>query len=93
VNYIIVEVLQRYDYYYGETLKVECPTGSGNFMRLKDVALEISRRLCRLFQPDKNGYRPCHGDSELYAKDPNFKDLPLFYEYFHGDTGKGIGAR
>ncbi|XP_064646810.1 uncharacterized protein LOC135499777 isoform X2 [Lineus longissimus] len=92
MNYMIVEVLQRYDFYYGETLKVECPTGSGKFMRLKDVALEISRRLCRLFQPDKDGYRPCHGDSELYAKDPNFKDLPLFYEYFHGDTGKGIGA-
>ncbi|KAL5017271.1 hypothetical protein ScPMuIL_006860 [Solemya velum] len=92
MNYLLIENLQRYDYFYGESLKVECPTGSRNFMRLRDVAKELSRRLSSLFQPDINGYRPCHGVEEKYAKDPHFKDLVMFYEYFHGDNGRGCGA-
>ncbi|XP_060574853.1 uncharacterized protein LOC132732452 [Ruditapes philippinarum] len=92
MNYLIIENLHRFDYFYGEDLKVECPTGSGNFMRLKSVARELETRLINLFRPDPRGYRPCHGKSELYAKDPNFKNLCLFYEYFDGDNGRGCGA-
>uniref|UniRef100_F6ZBA8 Uncharacterized protein n=3 Tax=Ciona intestinalis TaxID=7719 RepID=F6ZBA8_CIOIN len=93
VNYLIIEALERYDYFYGEKLKVECPTGSGNFMRLKDVAKEISRRLVSLFEPDPvTGRRPCHGDNDTYAKDKFWKDLVLFYEYFHAESGRGCGA-
>ncbi|VDI16201.1 Hypothetical predicted protein, partial [Mytilus galloprovincialis] len=92
MNYLIIENLFRYDYYYGESLKVECPTGSGNLMRLSDVAKELSHRLADIFLPDLTGHRPCHGPSEKYDKDPYFKDLILFYEFFHGDTGRGCGA-
>ncbi|KAI8504955.1 hypothetical protein Bbelb_170640 [Branchiostoma belcheri] len=92
VNYLIIESLERYDYFYGESLKVECPTGSGNVMRLKSVAQELARRLSRLFVADKTGKCPCHGESERYRTDPHWKDLVLFYEYFHGDTGRGCGA-
>ncbi|KAL3857125.1 hypothetical protein ACJMK2_011820 [Sinanodonta woodiana] len=92
MNYLLIENLERFDYFYGESLKVECPTRSGNFMRLRDVAKELSRRLAELFVPDLNGHRPCHGNEEKYATDPHFKDLCLFYEYFHGDNGRGCGA-
>ncbi|CAC5376285.1 Uncharacterized protein YMR196W [Mytilus coruscus] len=92
MNYLIIENLFRYDYYYGESLKVECPTGSGNLMRLSDVAKELSHRLADIFLPDLSGHRPCHGTSEKYDNDPYFKDLILFYEFFHGDTGRGCGA-
>nr|CAB3263900.1 uncharacterized protein YMR196W-like [Phallusia mammillata] len=93
VNYLIIEALERYDYFYGDSLKIECPTGSGNKMRLKDVAKEISRRLVLLFEPDPvTGKRPCHGNNDQYAKDEFWKDLILFYEYFHADSGRGCGA-
>jgi hypothetical protein len=92
VNYLIIEALQRYHHFYGDSLQVECPTGSGNLMNLREVALELARRLTRLFLPDANGNRPCHGGQPLYASDPNFKELPLFYEYFHPETGRGLGA-
>ncbi|XP_041349289.1 uncharacterized protein YMR196W-like [Gigantopelta aegis] len=92
MNYIMVENLDRLDFFYGEEFKVECPVRSGNFIRLSDVAKELANRLSRLFLPDADGCRPCHGMSERYAKDPNFKDLVLFYEYFDGDTGRGCGA-
>ncbi|KAI8513399.1 hypothetical protein Bbelb_100380 [Branchiostoma belcheri] len=92
VNFLIIESLERYDDFYGESLKVECPTCSGNVMRLKDVAQELARRLSLLFIPDENGKRPCHGENERYRTDPHWKDLVLFYEYFHGDTGRGCGA-
>ncbi|XP_071495687.1 uncharacterized protein [Diadema antillarum] len=92
VNYLIIEALERYDFFYGEAFKVECPTGSGNMMRLKDVAKEISGRIVKLFLPDETGKRPCHGECPLYKDDPNWKELVLFYEYFHGDSGKGVGA-
>ncbi|XP_060066429.1 uncharacterized protein LOC132546729 [Ylistrum balloti] len=92
LNYLLIENLCRFDYYYGDSLKVECPTGSGRFLRLRDVAKELCERLVSLFIPDKNGKRPCHGEDDKYASDPHFRDLVLFYEYFHGDTGRGCGA-
>jgi hypothetical protein len=92
VNYLIVEVLERYHHFYGDSLKVECPTGSGRVMNLKDVSRELASRMARLFLPDANGHRPCHGGDARYAGDPAWRDLVLFNEYFHGDTGKGLGA-
>jgi len=92
VNYIIIEALERYHHFYGDTLKVECPTGSGQWMNLAEVAREISARLVKLFLPDRNGHRPCHGGVSKYAQDPHWRNLVLFHEYFHGDTGKGLGA-
>ncbi len=92
VNYLIIEALERYHHFYGDTLKVECPTGSGQWMNLAGVAREISARLVKLFLPDKNGQRPCHGGVSKYAQDPHWRNLVLFHEYFHGDTGKGLGA-
>jgi hypothetical protein len=92
VNYLIVEALERYHHFYGDSLKVECPTGSGQMMNLKDVARELASRLSRMFLPDENGRRPCHGGEARYAEDPAWRDLVLFNEYFHGDTGRGLGA-
>ncbi|HEU4728159.1 MAG TPA: glucosidase [Kofleriaceae bacterium] len=92
VNYLIIEALKRYHHYYGDKLTVECPTGSGRRMHLGDVAEELERRLVSLFLPDAHGHRPCHGGAARYAGDPAFKDLVLFYEYFHGDNGRGLGA-
>ncbi len=92
INYLLIEAFETYHLYYGETLKVECPTGSGKMMTLREVAAEISRRLSLLFLPDQNGRRPCHGDDRRYAEDPNWRDLILFYEYFDGDSGRGLGA-
>ena len=92
INYLIVEALERYHHFYGDAFKVECPTGSGNMMNLGEVAQELSRRLTRIFLPDENGARPCHGGEEKYATDPHWRDLVLFNEYFHGETGRGLGA-
>jgi hypothetical protein len=92
INYLLVEALERYHHFYGNTLTVECPTGSGRLMNLQQVADELRARLARLFLPDANGRRPCHGDDGRYARDPYWKDLVLFYEYFHGDDGHGVGA-
>ncbi|HJQ98167.1 MAG TPA: hypothetical protein VJ826_07605 [Candidatus Polarisedimenticolaceae bacterium] len=92
INYLIVEALERYHHYYGDSLRVECPTGSGNLVTLGEVAAEISRRLVRIFRADERGARPVHDGDRRYAEDPHFKDLLLFYEYFHGDNGRGIGA-
>ncbi len=91
-NYLLVEALERYHHFYGDALKVECPTGSGRLMHLGDVAAEIGRRLGGLFLADAAGRRPCHGGETRYAKDPFWRDLVLFNEYFDGDTGRGIGA-
>jgi hypothetical protein len=92
INFLLIEALERYHHYYGDELKVECPTGSGNMMTLKQVAQQLAKRLAGLFIPDRKGYRPCHGGEERYAIDPNFRDLVLFYEHFHGDSGRGLGA-
>jgi hypothetical protein len=92
VNYLLVEALERYHHFYGDALKVECPTGSGRMMDLKSVAREISRRLTSIFLPDRSGRRPCHGDDRRFADDPAWKDLVLFHEYFHAESGRGLGA-
>ena len=92
INYLLIEALERYHHFYGSTLKVECPTGSGHLMNLQQVADELRTRLARLFLPDASGHRPCHGNEPRYAVDPYWKDLVLFYEYFHGDNGRGLGA-
>ena len=92
VNYLLVEALERYHNYYGDSLKIETPTGSGRMLTLRGAALELQRRLAAIFLADKSGRRPVHGDCDLYAGDPHFKNLVLFYEYFHGDNGRGVGA-
>ena len=92
VNYLLLEALERYHHFFGDELKVECPTGSGKTMTLKQVARELSSRLARLFLPDSEGRRPCHAENLRYATDPHWRDLVLFHEYFDGDTGRGLGA-
>jgi hypothetical protein len=92
VNYLIIESLQKFHHYFGCDYKVECPTGSGNLLTLWEVAAEISRRLTRTFLRDSDGKRPVHGGNPCYHTDPHWSDLVLFYEYFHGDNGAGIGA-
>jgi hypothetical protein len=92
MNYLIVEALERYHYYWGDEFQVEFPTGSGRLMNLKQVAHEIARRIGRLFLPDEKGCRPCFGDDPRYATDPHWNDLILFHENFCGDTGRGLGA-
>jgi hypothetical protein len=95
INYLLIEALERYHHFYGETFKVECPVGSGHFLTLKQVAQDLSRRLVSLFERDKEGHRPIYSGSPLtsaYKSDPHWRDLVLFNEYFHGDTGRGLGA-
>jgi len=92
VNYLLVEALERYHHFYGSGLKVECPVGSGRFLNLSEVSREIARRLASCFLPDRSGARPCHGGDPRFARDPFWRDLVLFHEYFHGDTGRGVGA-
>jgi len=92
LNYLLVEALERYHHFYSDSFRVECPVGSGNQLTLGEVACELRRRLSRIFLPDAAGNRPCHAGDPRYASDPNWKDLVLFHEYFHADTGKGIGA-
>ena len=92
INYLIIEAMERYAHFFGENLKIELPTGSGCWVTLDEVAAELRRRQSALFLPDAHGRRPCDGDSERYARDPFWRDLVLFYEYFHGDTGRGCGA-
>jgi hypothetical protein len=92
VNYLLIEALERYHHFYGDTLRVECPTGSGRRMNLAEVACELAGRLTGIFLPDARGRRPCHGSDRCFADDPHWQDLILFYEYFHGDNGRGLGA-
>jgi hypothetical protein len=92
VNYLLVEALQRYHHFYGDDLKVECPLGSGRFLNLEQAAQEISNRLAGLFRRGPDDARPCHGGDRRYAEDPHFRDLVLFHEYFHAETGRGVGA-
>src|SRR5260370_1080005 len=92
VNYLLVESLQKFHHYYGEDFKVECTTHASNEADLWQVAAEISRRLIHIFLRDSNGRRPVAGGTEFFQSDPHWRDLILFYEYFHGDNGSGIGA-
>ncbi len=92
VNMLILRALLQYYLYYGNSFTIECPTGSGKLMNLHEVAEEIGRRLTKIFLKDEQGIRPMHGASKKFQEDPHWRDYPLFYEYFHGDTGAGIGA-
>jgi hypothetical protein len=92
VNFLLIEALQRYHYFYGDRFKVECPVGSGIYLNLKEVAKELTGRLINLFSADAQGVRPYHGTEKLFSRDANWKDHHLFYEYFHGETGRGLGA-
>ncbi|HZX14284.1 MAG TPA: glucosidase [Thermodesulfobacteriota bacterium] len=92
VNFLLIESLQKFHYYVGDKFKVECPTGSGKEMTLWEVATELSNRLMKIFLKDSSGRRPVYGATEKFQSDPNWRDLILFYEYFHGDDGSGIGA-
>jgi hypothetical protein len=92
VNLLILAALRQYHLYYGDDLKVECPTGSGNLMNMNEVAGELARRLARIFLLGGEGKRPVFGDCSLFNHDPHWRDLVPFHEYFHGDTGRGCGA-
>jgi len=92
VNFLLIESLQKFHHYLGDAFTVECPTGSGRMMTLWEVAAELSRRLSRLFLRDDEGRRPVYGGLEKLQRDPHWRDLILFHEYFHGDTGAGLGA-
>jgi hypothetical protein len=92
INFLLIEALRRFHHYYGDDFLVECPTGSGQMRTLRQVAIEISQRLARLFLRGSDGRRPVYGDSEVFQNDPYWRDNILFYEYFHGDTGRGLGA-
>ncbi|MEW5956547.1 MAG: glucosidase [Chloroflexota bacterium] len=92
INYLIIESLQKFNHYYGDSLKVECPTGSGRWLTLGQVATELSKRLMRLFLRTSEGRRPIYGGLYEFQQDSHWRDLILFYEYFHGDNGAGLGA-
>lgn len=92
VNYLIIESLQKFHHYFGDELKVQFPTGSDNYLNLWEVAAEISKRLSRVFLPDENGKLPALNGTERFQNDEHWRDLLLFHEYFHGDTGQGLGA-
>jgi hypothetical protein len=92
LNYLLIESLQKFHHYLGADFKVECPTGSGQMMTLWEVSAELSKRLSRIFLRDGDGRRPVFGGMAKFQTDPNWRDLILFHEYFHGDNGAGIGA-
>jgi hypothetical protein len=92
MNYLIIDSLRCFYQYYGDEYKVECPTNSGNFMNMKEIADELYSRLQKIFLKDENGRRAVYGDYEKLQNDPNFNDYILFHEYFDGDTGRGLGA-
>jgi hypothetical protein len=92
VNGLIIRALLQYFAYYGKEFTVECPTGSGRYLTLYEVAEEITRRLTSIFLKDQHGRRPVYGNTRKFQEDPHWRDLLLFYEYFHGDNGAGLGA-
>jgi hypothetical protein len=92
MNYMLILALEQYAEYYGKDFTVEMPVGSGRRLTLSEVSTELARRLINIFRPDKTGRRPVHGEQKLYQADPFFGDLVLFYEYFDGDTSRGMGA-
>ena len=92
MNVLLIRALLQFYLYYGDNFKIECPTGSGYLMNLFEVAREISDRLTRIFLRDESGRRPVFGGTEKFQTDSHWKDYILFYEYFHGDNGAGLGA-
>jgi hypothetical protein len=92
VNYLLIESLQKFHHYYGDDFRVECPTGSGNFLTINQIADELAQRLNRLFLKGPDGQRPVQKYHPKLATDPHFRDYVLFHEYFHGDNGRGVGA-
>jgi hypothetical protein len=92
INFLLIEALQKFHHYYGDDLTIECPTGSGKYMNLWEVAAELSHRLTRIFLRDARGRRPVFGGIEKFQTDPHWRDYILFNEYFHGDNGAGLGA-
>jgi hypothetical protein len=92
VNFLIIESLQKFHHYYGDDFKVECPVGSGRFFTINEVADEIAHRLTKIFLKDEHGQRPVYAQYPRLSEDPHFRDYLLFFEYFHGDTGRGVGA-
>jgi len=92
VNYLLIEALQKFHYYYGDDFKVEFPVRSGKFMNLWDVASELSQRMINIFVSDAQGHRPMYGGVEKFQTDPHWKDYLSFFEYFHGNNGAGLGA-
>ncbi len=92
VNYLLIESLQKFHHYYGDDFKIECPTGSGKFLTIEAIAAELGRRLTGPFLRDDSGTRPVLRYHPKLSRDPHFRDLVLFHEYLHGDTGRGVGA-
>jgi hypothetical protein len=92
INFLLIEALQKFDYFYGDSFTTELPTGSGNRATLWQAAGEISRRLTKIFLRSPDGTRPVYGGLEKFQQDPHWRDLIYFHEYFHGDNGAGIGA-
>ncbi|MDX2148073.1 MAG: glucosidase [Planctomycetota bacterium] len=92
LNFLLVEALERYHHFYGDDLRVEFPRGTGRTCSLAQAAAEIRVRLCKLFMPDASGQRPCHGEDRRFADDPHWQQLVYFYEHFHADSGRGLGA-
>ncbi len=91
-NYLIIEALERYSYFYGDSFKIEYPTGSGKLATLREIAVDLCDRLISLMLPDQTGHRPCYGGASRYADLPDWQNLLLFHEYFHAETGEGLGA-
>jgi hypothetical protein len=92
VNFLLIEALQKFHHYLGDSFTIECPAGSGRMMTLWEVSTELSRRLSKIFLRDESGNRPVYGEDDRRQRDPHWRDLILFHEYFHGDTGVGLGA-
>jgi hypothetical protein len=92
MNFLLIEALQKYHFYFGDDFTVEFPTGSGNHVNLWQASLELEKRLIALFTRAGDGRRPCFGDDPRFAADPHWQGLAQFFEYFHGDTGRGLGA-
>jgi hypothetical protein len=92
INFLLIEALREYHRFYGDTFRIECPTGSGRTTTLEGVADELRLRLASLFVPEEGRPHPCHGSLKRYANDPHWRNYLLFYEYFDGDTGRGLGA-
>jgi hypothetical protein len=92
MNFLLIEALQKFAHFYGDSLQVEFPTRSGNWLNLWQVSLELEKRLVSIFRRDAGGQRPFNGAEEMLQQDPHWRDLILFNEYFHGDTGRGLGA-